>query len=48
VLAVWSQGPSARYRRALERIGKDVEMLTVEARIGSGTRHVVFLARARS
>jgi spermidine synthase len=47
VLAVWSQGPSARYLRALEKSGRDVEMVTVEARIGSGTEHVVFLAKAR-
>jgi spermidine synthase len=47
VLAVWSQGPNARYQRGLERIGKDVEMLTVEARVGSSARHVVFMARAR-
>jgi spermidine synthase len=48
VLAVWSQGPNARYRRGLERVGKDVEMLTVEARAGSSARHVVFMAKARS
>jgi spermidine synthase len=48
MLAVWSQGPSARYLRGLEKIGQDVEMLTVEARIGSSPRHVVFMARARA
>jgi spermidine synthase len=48
VLAVWSAGPNARYRRRLERHAADVEMLSVPARFGSRTRHVVFVARARA
>src|SRR5205814_2165899 len=32
VLAVWSRGPSARYLRKLEKIGAEVEMLSVAAR----------------
>jgi spermidine synthase len=48
VLAVWSQGPNARYRRGLEKSGADVEMLSVAARTGSRLQHVVFLARAHS
>jgi spermidine synthase len=48
VLAVWSAGPNARYRRRLERHAADVEMLSVPARSGSRTRHVVFVARARA
>jgi spermidine synthase len=47
VLAVWSAGPNAGYRRKLERHAADVEMLSVAARAGSRTRHVVFVARAR-
>ena len=48
VLAVWSAGPNAGYRRKLERHAADVEMLSVAARFGSRTRHVVFLAKARA
>jgi spermidine synthase len=44
VLAVWSAGPNARYRRQLERHAVDVEMRTVTARPGSRMMHVVFLA----
>jgi spermidine synthase len=47
VLAVWSAGPNARYQRKLERHAADVEVLWVEARSGSRTRHVVFLAQVR-
>jgi spermidine synthase len=48
VLAVWSAGPNAGYRRKLERQGTAVEVLSVAARAGSRTRHVVFVARARA
>ena len=47
ILAVWSQGPSARYMRKLEKVATDVEMLTVPGRKGWSTRHVLFLAKAR-
>ena len=47
-LAVWSKGPNARYLRRLEKLGADVEMLTVAARAGSTLRHVLFMARARA
>jgi spermidine synthase len=47
VLAIWSQGPNARYQRRLERHGAEVEVLHVDARTGSKMRHVVFLAKAR-
>ena len=47
VLAVWSQGPSARYLRKLEKIGAGVEMLTVPGRKGWSTRHVLFIAKQR-
>jgi len=46
VLAVWSQGPNARYERRLRRHSEEVEMMIVAARDGSDMRHVVFLARA--
>jgi spermidine synthase len=48
VLAVWSRGPNAGYRRKLERHGTDVEMLSVAARTGSAMTHVVFVAKARA
>jgi spermidine synthase len=48
VLAVWSAGPNARYRRTLEKHGAEVEVLIVAARLGSRTRHVVFVAKARA
>jgi len=47
VLANWSQGPNARYRRRLEKHGAEVEVLTVDARLGSKMQHVVFVAKAR-
>jgi spermidine synthase len=47
VLAVWSAGPNAGYRRKLERRAADVEVLSVAARSGSRTRHVVFVAKGR-
>ena len=46
ILAVWSAGPSARYRRTLERHSSNVEVLTVPAREGSRMTHVLFLATA--
>jgi spermidine synthase len=48
VLAVWSSGPNARYRRTLEKYAADVEVLSVAARLGSRARHVVFVAKARA
>jgi spermidine synthase len=47
VLSVWSKGPNARYLRRLEKLGADVEMLSVSARAGSRVQHVLFMARAR-
>ncbi len=46
VLAVWSQGPNARYLRKLERHAIDVDVVTVAARPGSTAKHVVFVATA--
>jgi spermidine synthase len=48
VLAVWSQGPNARYARRLEKHGAEVEVLSVEARTQSRVRHIVFVAKARA
>jgi spermidine synthase len=48
VLAVWSAGPNAGYRRKLEKHATHVEVLSVAARPGSRTRHVVFVAKART
>jgi spermidine synthase len=47
VVAVWSRGPNARYLRTLERHGKDVEVLSVMADVGSRVSHVVFVATRR-
>ncbi len=47
VLAIWSQGPNARYVRRLEKCGGEVEVLHVTARAGSKMQHVVFVAKAR-
>ncbi len=47
VLGVWSNGPNAKYAQRLERFGLDVEVLWVDARIGSRAQHVLFLGRAR-
>lgn len=43
VLAVWSAGPSARFERALEKAGFDVEVLRVSAFETGSASHVVFL-----
>ena len=45
ILAVWSRGPNAKYQRRLERLGFEVEMMSVAVRIGSQASHVIFLAR---
>lgn len=47
VLAVWSAGPSARYEAALAEIGFQVERVSVAARRGKGSRHVLFLGKRR-
>jgi spermidine synthase len=46
VLAVWSQGPSARYERTLARAGLEVEVLSVGAFDTGRARHVLFMARS--
>ncbi len=47
VLAVWSAGPEAGFTAALRRAGFDAQEHTTPARVGSPTRHTVFLARRR-
>lgn len=44
VLGVWSAEPNARYEKKLRELPFDVEVLRVPARIGSGGKHVLFLA----
>lgn len=44
ILAVWSQGPSARYERTLARAGFEVEVLSVGAFDTGRARHVLFMA----
>jgi spermidine synthase len=44
VLAVWSQGPSARYERTLARAGFEVDVLRVGAFATGRARHVLFMA----
>jgi len=46
VLAVWSVGPNARYTRKLEKNGAGVETLSVPARSGIESQHVVFVAKS--
>ena len=47
VLALWSSGPNARYRKRLESFGFEVEVMRVSARTGSRASHVIFLASQR-
>ena len=44
VLAVWSAGPDASYQRRLARFGFEVQVRTVDARVGTGVKHTLFLA----
>lgn len=44
VLAVWSQGPCARYERTLARAGLAVDVLSVGAFTTGNARHVLFIA----
>jgi spermidine synthase len=45
IVGIWSRGPNARYERTLRRGSFEVEMQRVPARIGTGARHVLFLAK---
>jgi spermidine synthase len=45
VLAVWSAGPDAHFRRRLRDAGFAVEEIGVRARGNRGARHVVWIAR---
>jgi spermidine synthase len=46
VVALWSRGPSADYERLLRRRSFEVDVQRVAARVGSGAKHVLFVARA--
>ena len=43
VLAVWSNGPNAKYVARLKRFGFDPEVLWVPIDTGSRGRHVLFV-----
>jgi spermidine synthase len=45
MLAIWSAGPDSMFTIALKRIGFQVEVRTVRARPGKGSRHTLFFAR---
>jgi len=45
VLGLWSAAPDDRYRKNLEGAGLSVEMKSVAARVGSGARDILFLAK---
>lgn len=45
VLAVWSSGPDKGFTLRLEKIGFEVEVVTVRARKTRGERHTIWLAR---
>lgn len=44
VLAIWSATPDTRFTRRLQQAGFRVEVQTVRARPGKGTRHTIWLA----
>lgn len=48
VIAVWSQGPNARFQRRLQKYADDVEMIIVDARAGMQLKHVIFVGRSRA
>jgi spermidine synthase len=48
ILAVWSAGPAADFRRRLGMSGFAVEEIRVPAHGNRGTRHVIWLARCAS
>jgi spermidine synthase len=43
VLAVWSAGPNEKYAARLRRFGFSAEVLRVPTRIGSRSKHVLFI-----
>jgi len=45
MLAIWSAGPDSLFTIALKRVGFQVEVRTVRARPGKGSRHTLFFAR---
>ncbi len=45
ILAVWSAGPDSMFTIRLKKIGFKVDVRTVRARPGKGSRHTIFLAQ---
>lgn len=45
MLAIWSAGPDQLFSIRLKKTGFKVELRTVRARPGKGSRHTIFLAR---
>lgn len=45
MLAVWSAGPDAKFITQLKKTGFKVSDKMVRARLGKGSRHVIFLAK---
>jgi spermidine synthase len=45
MLAIWSAGPDSMFVIRLRKAGFQVEVRTVRARPGKGSRHTIFLAR---
>lgn len=45
VLAVWSSGPDKGFTQRLEKIGFEVDVVTVRARKTRGEKHTIWLAR---
>lgn len=45
MLAIWSAGPDYLFSVRLKKVGFEVDVRTVRARKGKGSRHTIFLAR---
>ncbi|WP_339669789.1 hypothetical protein [Dasania marina] len=45
MLAIWSAGPDSLFVIRLKKAGFKVELRTVRARVGKGSRHTIFLAK---
>lgn len=45
MLAIWSAGPDPMFTIRLKKTGFNVDLRTVRARPGKGSRHTIFLAR---
>lgn len=47
VLAVWSAGPAADFMQRLQKVGFEVEEVSVRAHGKKGARHIIWFARRR-